>query len=489
MKYLPFLIADQEPVYRRTVCRLSSLVLLLGLTACADMTGIRPHATLQDAASVGLPTSTQDTFAIEADWWKQFGDTQLNDLIAQALENSPGIKLAEARLARAQAQSAAAGATLGPKVNGQLDATRQRYTAEGMIPPPVAGSIQTTGTAQINGSWELDFFGRNRAAVEAAVGAERATAADTQAARILLSVTITRQYINLARLYGQLEVAERTLAQRQEMMTLVRDRVQAGLDTQLELRQSEGSLPQARQQIESVQEQIALSRHALAALVGKPQIAQQIAVPQLSALHAPDIPALLPADLLGRRADIVAARWRVEAASQDIRQAKAQFYPNINLTAFAGYSSIGLDHLFEGGSRQWGIGPAIRLPIFESGQLRANLRGKTADYDAAVASYNSTLIQAVHDVADQVASSASIAKQQQEQVLAYGAAENTYQIARDRYKAGLSNYLQVLSAETTLLAQRRQSVDLSARALESQVLLAHALGGGYVAEASQDNRQ
>ena len=257
-----------------------------------------------------------------------------------------------------------------------------------------------------------------------------------------------------------------------------------GLDTNLELHQSEGALPEARQQIEALQEQAELAQHALAALTGQGNKAVVRTPPSLAALKAIATPAQLPADLLGQRADIEAARQRVEAAGYDVKNAKAQFYPNINLLGFAGLSSIGLGRLLESGSAQWGVGPAIRLPIFEGGKLRANLRGKAADLDAAVESYNGAVLDAIHDAADQIASSQSIARQQAEQRAAQASAESAYQIALQRYKAGLGTYLNVLTAETAVLNQRRLAVDLAARALETQVGLVRAFGGGYSAAAT-----
>jgi NodT family efflux transporter outer membrane factor (OMF) lipoprotein len=192
----------------------------------------------------------------------------------------------------------------------------------------------------------------------------------------------------------------------------------------------------------------------------------------------------IPADLLGRRADIAAARWRVEAATSDVANAKTQFYPNVNLTAFVGFQSLGFGKLLKSGSEQWGVGPAVHLPIFEGGQLRANLRGKAADLDAAIESYNAAVIDAVRDAADQVSSAQSIARQQAEQRDAQTAAEGAYDIAVQRYRAGLGNYLNVLTAETAVLAQRRLAVDLAARALDTQVGLARALGGGWQAPAT-----
>lgn len=466
---------------------LGTLVVTLGLTACANMAGIAPHAKLRDGASLGLPsaaTGTPDLFAdiaVPTEWWRGFGDAQLDSLVDKALSDSPSLKQAEARLARAQAVTDSARAAEGPRLDGSLDATRQHFSANGIYPAPLGGGTYNLATARASGSWELDFFGRNRAALEAALGSANAAKADEQAARLLLASNVARNYFQLARLQAQLAVAERTLEQRKETLELVRDRVSAGLDTKLEQRQSEGGLPEARQQMESLREQIALTRNAIGALIGQPQAVANLQAPELDEVRGVAVPAIIPADLLGRRPDIAAARWRVEAALKDVDVAKTQFYPDVNLTAFVGLNSLGFNDFLKGGSREWGVGPAIRLPIFDSGRLRANLRGKTADLDAAVESYNASLLDAVHDVADQVASSRSIALQQAEQREAQAAAEGAYAIALQRYKAGLGNYLNVLTAENTVLAQRRQAVDLAARRLDNQVALMRALGGGYVA--------
>lgn len=463
--------------------RLAALAAALTLAGCANMSGIEPQSVLRDPHSLGLAQKGDGAFAPATEWWREFGDEQLNGLVAQALAGNPTLKLAQTRLARAQAVMEVAKAASLPQVNGSLDLTRQRYTENGLYPPPIAGSVMNSGALQLSASWELDFFGKNQAALDAALGSARAAQADTQAARVLLASNVARAYLQLARANDQLAVAKRTLAQREQSLRLVQDRVRAGLDTQLELRQSEGALPEARQQIEAVQEQAELAQHALAALTGRGNGAAVQAQPSLVALKAMPTPAQLPADLLGQRADVVAARWRVEAAGYDMKNAKAQFYPNVNLMAFAGLSSFGLGRLIEVGSAQWGVGPAIRLPIFDAGRLRANLRGKTADLDAAVESYNATVLDAIHDAADQIASAQSIARQQAEQRDAQAAAEAAYQIAVQRYQAGLGTYLNVLAAETAVLTQRRLAVDLAARALDTQVALVRAFGGGYRGDA------
>ncbi len=457
----------------------SSFVLTLG--GCASSAGIASTAQTLAPVSVGLDAAAVGPAVpvVIRDWWRGFGDPALNSLVERALADNPSLKVAQARLARAQAAVAATQAADGLQVNGSLDATRQRFSATSIYPPPLGGGSFTLGTAQIGGSWEFDFFGRNRAAIEAAVGTQRVAQADAQAARIVLASNVARTYVQLGRLFEQREVAARALKQRDETLELIRQRVQGGLDTNVELRQGEGALPETRQVIEQLEEQIVLGRHALAALTAQPPNALDALAVRLGSVQALPLPAAVPADLLGRRADIAAARWRVEAATSDMKSAAAQFYPNVNLTAFVGLSSIGLDRLVRSGSEQYGAGPAIHLPIFDSGRLRANLSGKAADRDAAVESYNAAVLDAVHDVADQIGSMRSIARQQTEQVSAQAAAESAYDLATQRYKAGLGTYLTVLNAESNVLTQRRLSADLKARAIDIQIALIRSLGGGY----------
>ncbi len=463
---------------------------VLTLAGCASSAGIASSAAMVTPVAVGLTapgSAPSSETAIAADWWRAYGDTQLNALIESALAGSPSLRGAQTRVERAQALAATVQANEGLQVNGSADLTRQRFSSTSIYPPPLGGSIRTLASAQVGVGWEFDFFGRNRAALAAAVGAGRAAEAEVQAARNVLASNVARSYGQLARLFDQRAIAERALKQRDEMLGLIRQRVQAGLDTTVELRQGEGALPEARQQIEQLDEQIALTRHALAALTAQPPQALDTLVvapgsARLSGLAMP-LPAMLPADLLGRRADITAARWRIEAAGSDVASAKAAFYPNINLTAFAGLASIGLDKLINAGSEQYGAGPAIRLPIFDAGRLRASLRGKTADLDAAIESYNAAVLEAVHETADPISSLRAIALQQREQAQAQGAAEAAYDLATQRYRAGLSTYLVVLNSEVGVLNQRRQAADLKARSWDAQIALIRALGGGYAAQA------
>ena len=468
------------------LANLATSALLASLVAaCVTPGADGPIAMPLSATAAGLRGGTVSP-TIDDRWWRGFGDPHLDDLVARTLEDSPTLQAAAARFARADAVMDRAEAQRLPQADARLDAAHQRFTANGLYPPKFAGKVEDAGNLQASLAWELDFFGRNRSAFEAALGTAKAAHADQQSARLVLAANVVRVYVQLAQLVGQREVASRTLDQRTQVLGLIRQRVRAGLDSQVELSLGEEALPDARLAIEGLDEQITLRRHALSALSVQPPDALATLSPSIANLRPTPLPADVPADLLGRRADIDAARLRIEAATADLRAARADFYPSVNLLAFAGFNAIGLDQLFDIGSRQSGIGAAVRLPIFDAGRLRASYRGKAADLDAAVAAYNAAVVEAVHEAADQIGSLQSIARQGLEQRLAQTSAEQAYTLAVARYQSGLGSYLLVLSAETGVLGQRRAGVDLKSRMLVAQADLMRALGGGYVSASSAD---
>jgi NodT family efflux transporter outer membrane factor (OMF) lipoprotein len=220
-------------------------------------------------------------------------------------------------------------------------------------------------------------------------------------------------------------------------------------------------------------------RHALAELSGQGPQALADAAPALAPLRTPALPGALGADLLGRRADLVAQRWRVEAALRDVDLQRTRFYPDVDLVGFVGLSALGLDQLLNLGSRTWGAGPALRLPVFEGGRLRAQLAGRQAEADAAIEGWNTTLLRALREAADAVAVLQALPGQHAAQAQAEAAARATLDIARQRRQAGLAPALPVLQAEHALLMLQRTHADLKARHLAADVALARALGGGY----------
>jgi NodT family efflux transporter outer membrane factor (OMF) lipoprotein len=415
------------------------------------------------------------------DWWRQFQDPALDSLIADALHDNPSLDTAAARLRKADAMATAAGAALQPQLSLNASTTYERLPSTYIYPPPYGGTWQWQSQALVNGSYTLDLWGKNRATMEAALGQAHAAAVDALAAELTLTTGLVHAYIQLARASDQLDLANDTLEARAKVFDLARRRVAAGLDSQVDLKQAEAAVPAAREQIAVWRENVALARDQLAALAGRgPDVGAAIARPPTMTVSAHALlPSHVPAELIGRRPDVIAQRLRVEAALRDVTAAKAAFYPNIELTAFAGLQSLGLSRFFEAGSIFTGLGPAVTLPIFDGGALRAGLAGKSADADAAIAAYRQALVTALQEIADELASSQSVATQTADEGQAVTVAQQAYDLAVLRYKDGIGTYLQVLTTETQLLAQKSLAVDLRARDLDLAVNLIRSLGGGF----------
>jgi NodT family efflux transporter outer membrane factor (OMF) lipoprotein len=246
------------------------------------------------------------------------------------------------------------------------------------------------------------------------------------------------------------------------------------------VKQVESRRAAAEAEVLSVEEQIALQKNALAALLGAgPDRGLAIQRPTVKLSRDFGLPPQLAADLLGRRPDITAARLRAEAGAKRIDQATAEFYPNVNLAAFVGVQSLGLDMLARNGSSIGSAGPAVSLPIFDGGRLRGQLKGREAEHAEAVANYNDTVVKALQDVADAATSQKALGGQLARSGEAVDAARDAWRIQNNRYEGGLSTYLDVLSAEDTLLSSLRSLTDLQSRSFTLDVALVRALGGGY----------
>ncbi len=464
------------------------LLAAMSMALLAGCAGFGPdHTPLASTLPAALGLNDANSMPVAPRWWSSLNDPRLDQLVDLALQGSPTLSVARARLARAGTLAEISRANAGPQASLAIEVSRQRYTENGLVPPPIAGTVRDNGTIQGNFSWAPDLFGGRAADIASALDQARAAQADVASAATALAAQVSRGYVALARLVAQHEVAQRTLGQRNEALGLTRQRTSAGLDSQVELTQAEGALPDARTQIEALNEQITLARRQLAVMTGQAPNALDDLSPGMAALTLENMPVTLGVDLLGRRPDVVAARWRVEAATQDVTLARSQFYPNINLGAFVGLNSLGLGKLLDFGSRQYGITPALRLPIFDGGRLRAQLGGRQADLDAAIAQYNSVLLDAVKEAGDAIASGQSLERQQRDQGDSLASAEKAYGFAVQRYQAGLSTYLAVLNAESQLLAQRRLTVDLRARQFDTRVALMKALGGGWTDDTASLN--
>ncbi|GAB7129122.1 efflux transporter outer membrane subunit [Silvimonas sp. JCM 19000] len=454
------------------------------LAGCANMKGLDTSASLRDASSVVGKNATDASVWPAQDWWHSLNDAQLDALIADALKNNPNLEVADARNRAALAQAGAADAARAPRVDAAAAYSGIRIPGT-VLPPPYGDSYAALKMVSLKFSYDFDLWGGERAAWEAAAGQARAAAVDAQQARITLSGNIARTYAQLGYAWSLQDVARAELKRSQDLLGLVKQRVDAGIDSQLQSKQAQAAVPAAQQQIEAAQQQIDDARLELAALVGaSPDRADQLARPQLIEPSRLALPNTLPANLLGRRADVVAARWRVESASQDIKAAKAKFYPDFNLSAAVGLASLGLGDLPHWESRYAQLAPAITLPIFDGGRLRNNLAGKDAQYDVAVAQYNLTLVNAVHDVAAQISALKSLQKQVAQQQDSIRIAREAFDLAMQRYHGGLGNYVDALTVEQQLYAGEMRLAALNAQQIDASVLLVQALGGGFNADGA-----
>jgi len=469
------------------LCALALAAAVVLLVGCASNASIAPHEKMPTAQELAAkldlqapdPASGPAASQPSASWWTAYHDATLTHWVDIGLADSPGLREAGARLARAEALFASAQAAEAPSVGFNADSIAQRISGTGIFPPPLAGMIHTINDFNLSSTLELDLFGRLAARADAARWNAEAGAADRDLARVRLAAAIGHAYFELARAQRARQIAVEIETSRSQILDLVRRRVSAGFDTQVERRLAEVTVPEIRVDIERADEQIALARHSLALLAGQAPQAADAVEAQLPDENALSPPSALPLDLLARRADVAAAQRRVMAAMRSVDAARADFYPNVNLSALVGLNSLTTQLLFEGASRTWQIGPAIHLPLFDGGMLRAQLRSASADADAAIDAYDATVLQAASEVADALSSIASVRRQRSQQTLATSNAQAASDLAAIRYQAGLGNYLSVLAAQASVLTQRRVELDLEARAAALDVSLALALGGGF----------
>lgn len=456
---------------------LAALALLSGCAALPDMGSAPQTKPLQQYQNTQSLPSGQDQWA-NSQWWLKYDDAQLSQLMDEALRQAPDLAAARARVKRAEGLAQQAGAALLPSADLNAAINRDKQSYNNGMPAPTG--FNTSGRATLDFSYELDFWGKNRAAVAAATSELSAAQADAAEARLMLTTSLAAGYAELARLFAERDAAAQALDVRSHTAQLLRERQRQGMETLGSVRQAESREAAARADLEAADESIALQRHSLAALIGAgPDRGLAIARPASGLFREQRLPATLAAELLGRRPDLAAARLRAEAAAKRIDAVQAQFYPNVNLTAFVGAQSLGLDLFAKSGSGIAGIGPAVNLPIFHGGQLQGQYRLARADYDAAVASYDATLSQALREVADAVSSQASLTPQLEQRRLALQTADEAYRVSQNRYQGGLANYLDVLNTEDTVIASRRSLASLEARRFSLDIALIKALGGGY----------
>jgi NodT family efflux transporter outer membrane factor (OMF) lipoprotein len=465
--------------------RAALLLPFLLTSACASVPDIgtkpEPRAASDYQSSVSLTESHSEWPA--DGWWQGYGDAQLNHLMDEALAGSPDLAAAGARMRTAQGYAQAAGAALKPSVDAFGSVDESKLSQNGVMPAAaVPNGWNDSGSIGIGLNLNLDLWGKNRAAMRAARLDADAAEYELNEARLALTTGVASTYAELAALYAQRDSLESALDIRTQSLTLVKQRVDAGLDNRSALKLAQARIPQTKADLAATDEAIALAKNALAALLGAgPDRALTIERPDISLLHAQGVPAATSINLVGRRPDVAAALARVEAAAQRIKQARAAFYPDISLSALVGLQSFGLDNLFSSGSQFGSVGPAVSLPLFHGGALQGQYRGSRGQYDEAVALYDRQVIQALRESADAVTSQKMLVERLAQSSKALDDYEEALQLAQQRYEQGLSTYLDVLTAQEGVVGARLKVAELQTRAFTLDVQLIRALGGGFAA--------
>jgi len=470
-------------ILRRPV-RYSLLAGALCLTACVPDLGLMPE--LQQPQTLGSANALADSkgeWPVEA-WWRAYGDPELDRLEDEALKGAPDLKIAEARLREADAATRQAGADLVPGLSFDAASQSAKQSLNEGFPKQIQSALphgwHTNTRVAASLTYEIDLYGKNRAAYAAASSEAKAAEVDVEEARLVLSTSVAGAYAKLVRLAADKVAAEDAVNLHEQSVALFSAREGQGLENRGAQAEAQANADSARADEDAIDGQIAFVRDEIAALVGKgPDRGLEIALPRAKEVRALGLPPHLSADLIGRRPDLVAARLRAEAASDRIKVAHADFYPNIDLNGLVGFQSIDIGQIFLHGSLIGAIGPALHLPIFDGGRIEGAYRGARASYDEAVASYDKTLVLSLKDAADAIAGERELEAERAHSRAALKNIDEAYRIAKARYQGGLARYLDVLSAEDMLVLERRRVADLDASELAQDVVLIRALGGGF----------
>ncbi len=454
------------------------------LAGCASIHGLKPQQHALDDSSLAAQRSLDgvriDRAAWPAqDWWKAYHDEQLNALVGEALAGNPDLAIADARAREAIAQAGIVDAARKPSLSATGSVAGAKIPTT-LLPEPFGGHFGVAKYGIADFKWDFDIWGGKRAAWQAALGNARAAEIDARAARLMLAAEVVGAYAALADAYAQRDLARQELQRALSFGQLTAQRVRAGIDSKFQQTQITAEIADAQAQLAAAENGVKSSATALAVLLGRgPDRALGIARPKPLPVNAIALPSNLPAELLGRRPDVIAARWQVEASAQDIKAARAAFLPNINITALAGLIAGPGKNLFQASASLYSVAPAISLPIFEGGKLRANLSAKDAAYDLAVAQYNRTVIAAINQVAQRVDALRTLDQELEREQAAQESANQAYGLAMQRYRGGVGNYLEALTVRQQLIGAEQRVTALQTQRAGAEVQLVEALGGGF----------
>lgn len=462
---------------RRLLC---ALACALVLASCAIPPKPEQPQLRQEAPLAGVPATGSHRAWPDPEWWKRYDDAQLAMLEERALADAPSLEEARQRFGTALQAIQVAGAAAGLSSRASAQVQRQRLSEHGLIPPQFLGfTWYNQGDLNLQFEYDFDFWGRTRAAVAAAVDESRAAQAERSAVTLMLTTAVADTYFGWQADQSRLALANETMAALDRVRMLVAKRVARGIDPPDPMHQADAGLAAARELAAACEGAARIRHAALAALLGL----SPAELPALEPRALPQPDARLPddagLDLLARRPDIAASRWRVEAAMRRVEHARAGFYPDIRLGALVGLQSIDLDSLLEAGSRMGAIGPALHLPLFARGQLQAAYGMSQAQLLAAAASYDALVVDAARDVALRALELEQVDARREERTRQLDAMRSLEDAARARARRGLGDDRDVLSARARVIEQRDALVQLQAQAISSGIALTKALGGGY----------
>ena len=415
--------------------------------------------------------SSADQASLAAQRWQNFySDERLKGLIALGLENNKDFESARLAIEKARAQYQITDINDLPRIDGNAGYSRQRRASQ-------TGDSYSVNLGLAN--YELDFWGKISSLKDQALQNFLATTAAKDATQISLISNIAQSYANLSYSLAQLKLAEATVESREKSLFIADKRFEAGIDPKLPSLQSSASLESARLAVLRAQSSILKSRNALQFLVGGPIPTNLIPTPAISNITSQQVfSAGLPSELLRYRPDVLQAEYNLKAAGANIEVARAAYYPSISLASSVGVSSGSLNDLFKSGAVGWSFGPSISVPIFDAGRLDANYDVAQIERKQTLSGYERSIQTAFREVSDVLATRATLGEQLEAQYRLQDNFEQTFQIADARFKAGISNYLDVLDAQRSLFSTQQGILDLELQKIISQVELYQVLGGG-----------
>ncbi|WP_269511389.1 efflux transporter outer membrane subunit [Burkholderia sp. IMCC1007] len=477
--------------FARRAAALGAAAALAALTACSTLPPYSPPAVAVPAHYAGAPAAPAAQAgwraAMPADaaargaWWTVFGAPDLNALEARVDVSNQTVKKAVADLQQARAMVDYQHAGFLPTITAGVAQSRARVS-QNRLGSSLAGKTTPDYQAGVAASWEPDVFGRVRDAVTGAQANAAASAADLQAVKLSVTAELATDYFALRSLDTQKQLLDDTVHAYADALTLLKQQLAAGAIDASAVAQAETQLESTRTQDTDIDASRAQLQHAIATLVG--ESASTFALPRVQAFHVPAIPAGVPSQLLERRPDIAAAERRVAAANAQIGEARAAFFPDLVLSASAGLESSFFAPWLAAPSLFWSLGPQLAGTLFDGGRRSASLRGAHAQYDGAVADYRQTVLVAFQQVEDQLSAIDALASEAGSQQRATDAADLSLRLTTNRFNAGAVSYLDVVTAQTIALTNRRTADQIDARRIEAEVGLLKALGGGWQASAS-----